>query len=368
MDRTSLELQKDILEGLEDAFRALPAALGLSIDHRIHPPQLSPGGAYDAELEISTGRSSAILIVEIKRTVFPRDVRDLAWRLRSSGVGSSTSAGQPIKPLVAAQSISEGARQALIDMNIGYFDTGGSLYLILPEAHVYIDRPPPKTARRHVRGLFSGKRARVVHAILASNRDALSVKGIAEMAEVSPGTASETLTALERMGWLDATGSGPAKLRHLSDPSGLLDEWRKELDTKAQRLDKRRYYVGSINVAELRDKLASACDALQLDYALTSEIAAQHYAPHLSSLSRVTCRLAMNTLSDELLKSLGAKQVTEGANLEIIDTKDAAEFIARQRIDSAWYASPVQVYLDLLRGEGRSRDAAEHLRREVLRY
>lgn len=368
MDRTSLEFEKEILDGLEDAFRDLPGALGLSIDYRTHPPQLSSSGHYDAELEVSAGRSSAILIVEIKRTVFPRDVRDLAWRLRGSGVGNTTSAGQPIKPLVAAQSISEGARQALIGMDIGYFDTSGSLYLILPEAHVFIDRPPPKAARKPVRGLFSGKRARVVLAILASDGNGLSVKGIAEMADVSPGTASETLTALERMEWLDATGSGPTKMRHLIDASGLLDEWRKELDTKAHRLEKRRYYVGGTTVAKLRDELASRCDALGLHYALTGEIAAQHYAPHLSSLSRVTCRLASSTRSDELLKLLAAKPVTEGANLEIIETPGSAEFIARQWSDGAWYASAIQVYLDLLRGEGRSRDAAEHLRHEVLRY
>jgi len=38
----------------------------------------------------------------------------------------------------------------------------------------------------------------------------------------------------------------------------------------------------------------------------------------------------------------------------------------RERISDAWLASPVQVYLDLLRGEGRAKEMAEHLRKERL--
>jgi len=40
----------------------------------------------------------------------------------------------------------------------------------------------------------------------------------------------------------------------------------------------------------------------------------------------------------------------------------------RQQVGGVWLASPIQVYLDLLRGEGRTKEMAEHLRRERLGF
>jgi hypothetical protein len=33
-----------------------------------------------------------------------------------------------------------------------------------------------------------------------------------------------------------------------------------------------------------------------------------------------------------------------------------------------WLASPIQIYLDLLRGEGRSKEMAEHFREERIGF
>ena len=60
--------------------------------------------------------------------------------------------------------------------------------------------------------------------------------------------------------------------------------------------------------------------------------------------------------------------VTEGANLAIIETKSTGELLFREQVDGVWLASPVQVYLDLLRGEGRAKEMAEHLRREMMGF
>jgi len=56
--------------------------------------------------------------------------------------------------------------------------------------------------------------------------------------------------------------------------------------------------------------------------------------------------------------------VSEGANLAVIEAKSAGDLLFRERVGGVWLASPIQVYLDLLRGEGRAKEMAEHLRRE----
>ncbi|MDP2222604.1 MAG: hypothetical protein Q8K34_20795, partial [Hydrogenophaga sp.] len=59
---------------------------------------------------------------------------------------------------------------------------------------------------------------------------------------------------------------------------------------------------------------------------------------------------------------------TEGANLAVIETKSAGELLFRERQEGLWLASPIQIYLDLLRGEGRSKEMAEHFRKERIGF
>ena len=58
----------------------------------------------------------------------------------------------------------------------------------------------------------------------------------------SPATVSQLLVSLERLGWVESKGHGPAKQRRLRDPSALLDAWAK-FTINARPLSLRRYYV-----------------------------------------------------------------------------------------------------------------------------
>jgi hypothetical protein len=96
-----------------------------------------------------------------------------------------------------------------------------------------------------MRSLFSGRRAQVQHALLVRNRDWFGVTALAQQALVSPATASQVLSELERFDWLVARGQGPAKERHLREPAALLDAWVKQLAT-IRPPTLRRYYVPGI--------------------------------------------------------------------------------------------------------------------------
>jgi hypothetical protein len=214
-----------------------------------------------------------------------------------------------------------------------------------------------------VRALFRGKSSQVFHALL-HRRDAwFGVKELAELAQVSSATASETLTALERLDWASSRGQGPSKERRLSDPTALLDEWKRQvLAARPQGI--RRYYVPGIGANELPERLDSVSEGSDLEYVITQEAAAQAYAPFLSTISRVACRMSPGPAANAALSRLEARVVTEGANLIVIETKSQAEFLFRERHGLMWLANPVQVYLDLLRAGGRAQEMAEHLRRE----
>src|SRR5690606_14688653 len=116
-------------------------------------------------------------------------------------------------------------RDILREEGVGFYDLGGTLYIPAKQAFVFIDRPAPRKKARAFDSIFQGQKARVVHAVFERRHDWLSVKQVAEETEVSPATASATLTEMERREWVDVEGAGPSKLRRLRSPRPLLDAW-----------------------------------------------------------------------------------------------------------------------------------------------
>lgn len=317
----------------------------------------------DAKIHLNVAGKSIVLLVEAKKSVYPRDVRQVLWQFRA--LHQLPHADE--QPLLIAESLSPGAKELLREQRVGYYDSGGSLFLPASGAYVYIDKPPPKTLEKSVRSLFSGRRAQVLHALLVHHRDWFGVTEVAEQAQVAPSTASDVLSQLDRLDWLVSRGQGPGKERHLREPGALLDAWAKQLAVlRAPAL--RRYYVPGMKSDALIDRLGQVLDAHQVGYALSYEAAAQRYAPFLSGISQVRTRLLPSAGADAAIAELDARVVSEGANLVVIEVKSAGELLFRQKIDGVWLASSIQVYLDLLRGEGRAKEMAEHLRHERIGF
>ncbi len=350
---------EQLLDGFLNALRGLPdvqAALS-------EVPRLYGGHrGYDAQADIWAGEQPATLLIELKKTLYPRDVRQVLWQLRDfAGQRSQSGEGQQTVPVLVARSISPGAKDLLKDEQVGYYDSGGSLFLPAGNVYVYVDKPPPKSLSKTIRSLFSGRRAQVLHAVLMRHGDWFRVKEIAEQAQVSPATSSQALTELERLDWVVSRGKGPGKERQLQEPGTLLDAWAKQLMVMRPPA-MRRYFVPSVRVEGLVEKFAKACAAHKAEYAITHEAAGQRYAPFLSNYSQVRCRLLAEPAAGEVIGALDARLVDQGANLEIIDVNSTGELLFRQRMKGTWLASPVQVYLDLMRSQGRAKELAQHLR------
>jgi hypothetical protein len=78
--------------------------------------------------------------------------------------------------------------------------------------------------------------------------------------------------------------------------------------------------------------------------------------------------LPIGSAVDAALTVLGARAVTEGANLLVIDAQSPGDLFFRQRVNGVWLASPIQTYLDLVRAEQRAAALAEHLRQERIGF
>ena len=356
----SITTERNLLDGLLETLRGLPETrANLS---GIEQLGRSDWG-IDALIDLWVGGNAATLLIEIKKTLYPRDIQQALWRIQNFVDRTPQSVY-----FFVAQSISPGAKDLLREERVGYYDSGGSLFLFAANIYIHVDKPPPKSMSKSIRSLFSGRRAQVLQAVLMWQRgDWIRVKDVAEKARVSPSTASQVLTELERFDWMASRGQGPSKERQLRDPSALLDSWVNQL-VVTRPLVMRRYFVPSMHVEDLLEKFSEVCAEKRAEYAITHEAAGQRYAPFLSTISQVRCRMLAGPAADEALSALDVRFVDRGANLAIIEVKSSNELLFRQLVNRTWLANPVQVYLDLMRSEGRSRDLAIHLRSVTLGF
>ena len=358
-------IEGQLLDGLLEALRELPDAQA-----EVGGVQ-QPGGrdrGHDAQVDLRVGRKAVTLLIEMKKDVYPRDVRQVLWQLRDSArKWAHPEEKREAAFFLMARSISPGAKELLRNERVGYYDSGGSLFLPADYIYVYVDKPPPKSLSRSMRSVFSGRRAQVLHAVLLRNREWFGVKDIANQARVSPATASQVLTELEKFDWVVSRGQGPGKERHLQEPSALLDAWVNQ-QAVMRPLSMRRYFVPAARGEGLVERLAEVCDASKAEYAITHEAAGQRYAPFLSTVSQVRCRQLDGPAADRALDALDARVVDQGANLAVIEVKSPGELLFREFVNGIWLAGVVQVYLDLMRSEGRAKEMAKHLRHERIGF
>lgn len=365
---SGLIAEREPVERFLETLQALPQ---LTDQSEMEPTTLrfaEPGQPYDAQVELRLFEKTLTLLIEAKSILYPRDARLALWRLQEFiARWNGKPSAHEVVPVLIADLISPGAKKLLRDERAGYFDSGGSLFLYASGTYLYVEKPAPKQESRLIRSVFTGRRAQVLHAILTRREGPFKVTALAEEAKVSPATASQVLQELERFEWVVSRGRGPHKVRYLLEPAALLDAWAKQAATRrAQAM--RRLYVPLTRADELVERMGRVLAGHAVEYEITHEAAGQRYAPFLSSVSRVQCRLLAGREADQAIEELGARVVSQGTNLAVIDAKSLGELLFRQRLNGIWLASPIQVYLDLLRSKGRAKEMAEHLRRERIGF
>lgn len=345
----------------------------------VHEEALEPAitgarGRPDATLTVRLAHRELRVIVQCKRALYPRDAREALWNLhsyRSAQAAHQEPGTRNQEPgaevLIAAGTISEGAREFLRSEGAAYFQAGGTLFFQTPGIYIDFERPAPKSSLRTIKSLFTGRRAKVVHAILHSRDRMWGTLELAKSAQVSPGTASQVLNELEQQEWAEAKGKGPRKTRWIGNPGRLLDAWLQQVKSEPPTPLRRYFVPAKDNTVLLRD-LAEAFEEAGVEYALTHEAAANQYSPFLTHVAQVRARVRPGPALDRALGTLKAREVSEGANLALIDDPDGGTLLFREKIAGAWLASPYRVYLDLLavEGQGRGKELAQHLRHEKI--
>ena len=356
-------IDQKLLASLQNSFADIPEAL---IDDLSQENET--GGRFRHAVIIRTmvGDRPLDFVAETRGDLYPRDAREAVWQIKRRQKELKSS-NRHYFPMIVAQSVSDGARAFLREENVAYHDLSGSLYFSADDVFVLIEKPKSRRAKRRDANVFQGSRAQVLHALVARPGEWVAGTEIAADAGVSPATVSQTFKHLERRDWLEVKGEGPAKRRLLTRPDALLDAWRDSVlaGPKARRS---RYYVPRKKPEEMARQIRQEASGANFYLEFTGQFAAQSYAPFLSSVSDLAVRVHGKQDLERLLSILGARKVSEGANLIVIDARSKKRSRKRNEADERLLATPLQVYLDLLEDHGRSKEMAEHLRSQKLAW
>jgi hypothetical protein len=340
----------------------LCAALAEATDGQIVARQaehrVGEGHRGDLLLTLLAGGESADIAVETLRHAYPRDIREAVWKLDEYKLASRQ---ENLITLVAAESLSPGARELLRKRGISYFERNGNLYLRWRHWLINIQRPEQTSARKEITTLFTGSRERVVHALLMHRKDWLTGSELAQMAHTSSYTCSMVLQELERREWCESSGAGRTLRRQLTKPRQLLDAWAEHWTKRKEQ--RSRWYMFAERPDLILTQLTHEMDkaGVSFDWAFTGTAAANVYAPLLTRVDAAEI-IVPPAHAERLAKTLNLKPADKGANVTLVE-RDGASLLFRDVLPaySSCFATPFILYLDLLDGRGRNKELAQHV-------
>lgn len=301
------------------------------------------------------------LIIEYKESGQPRNVRLAASHLRRVLAGTPT----PHLGIFIAPFISPASRALLAEEGLGWLDLAGNARISLPRLHLEITKTDhdPFATKRELRSLFYPKSARLLKKLLIHPGRSWWVAELQEEAQVSLGQVSNVRKALIDREWAVADKGGGL---HLTQPEALLDAWRDSGINKPEVLMQGYTLLHGQN-------LQAALEAAYADAAKQSAkllLAANSVARRMAPLLRTAGEFlyADQAGLDILKEKLQLQYAPQGANITVYKAADEGLWLEPQAIPFCAIAGTdrVQTYLDLLTGGERSREAAEHWRKEMI--
>ena len=351
---TTMKLSRDELEQkAEEAVRSCLEGVPFVKIEGIERERDFKGYRADLVTTVNTPAGTRYIVAEVRTVGQPRVAREAINQLWRNW------AKQPdVVPVFMAPYVSSKAAEICKQDNTGYVDLAGNCRICLD--NLFIERegkPNPFAEKRGLRTLFSPKSSRVLRVLLANPGEAWKVQGLAKEAGVSLGLAANVKKCLEDREWVRKTGKGLV----LREPEKLLMEWAESYSFRKNRV---RDFYSLKSISDLEADLAVMCLDRKLRYALTGFSASARLAPMVRSPRMMAY---VENLSNEMIVSLGLKEVTSGANVTLMEPYDDGVYYGAREIGGVRVASSVQVYLDLKGFRGRGEEAAAKLLEEVIR-
>ena len=386
-DKPDLPMEDEILHRVTQILeRALE---GRAVLKRVPGASRRRGGP-DAAFEIVPSFKSdpdrQVLLVETVRLASPARLRTVLSRVLDHIPSPSA------KVLVVVPYMSPEAASVCKQAGALFIDLCGNRYLDLPPwLLIDVSGNPNQFRRHHISGAFSRKGSRVTRALLARREPPWSQKELSGVVGLSEGYTSKVVGALAREG-LVRQRHGSIEVTAFDE---LLEAWQAR--SKIGPGDRTPAYFWGRTRPAAEHLLAQHLATIpELRFAFTGPSAAYELAPHADY--RISGLYTSRPLTEEELDRHEIKLVDEGENLWLVVARDEGVFQFGSRAEGMpgggpfcyeWIrdgnvvhagdttgtrptkvgvpiVSAVQTYIDLRSFPGRSREAAEELKRRLL--
>lgn len=337
-----------------EALRILRDVPGVTVEAA---PGTTRGRRGDAVLRY--GRASEPVALEVKRQANAATAWQLVQRAQTAPAGNLL--------LVAAATTAE-AREILERHGIAVVDGYGNAHVELPGLVLHTEgrRRRGDVARPQSRARLAGKGGVAAQALLLDPDRAWKVQALAREARISVGLAHRVLSRLEAEGLVAAEGAGPRRVRHVVDPTALLDLWAEENTDRAVRR------VGAYRLArdprELAGAVSAALGEAGIEHALTGAAAAARIAPFVTAVPVTEIWVDSLASVDESVAVSDAEAAETGYNLTFVQGRGDEPLAFRRQVEGAWIVNPLRLFYDLRNDPRRGREQADHLRQEVIGF
>jgi hypothetical protein len=275
----------------------------------------------------------------------------------------------PERPLLLiAENTTAEARKILEDNGIALVDGLGNAHMELPGLMFHIEGRR-RTSERDRKPLpptrLSRKAGVVAQALLLNPTREWTVQDLAEEADVSPGLAHRVLARLDADGIVATEGAGPARVRHVVNPTALLDLWAEE---QVDHPIRNYGYLLAQTPQQLIGMLDENLEAARIDHAVTGAAAANLLAPFVTAIPIVDIWVTSTAAPEEIHAGAKTDPVSQGHNVVFLQAKDETPLVFHRQVDEVTLANPFRVYADLQRDPRRGREQADHLRERVIGF
>jgi hypothetical protein len=245
---------------------------------------------------------------------------------------------------------------------ISWLDLSGNADISAPGLRIFIQGRPNlfKSAGRPS-SPFAPKGSRIARLLLMHPGRPMSQREIAHEAEMDEGFTSRIVSRLESDGLIARTDDGRVLV---PNPNLLLDSWREAFDFQKNPIAKGHMAARSSD--EILKNLSTLLKKRNVRHAATGLSAAWLYTRFVGFR---TVTFYLDSFSSiDILTSAGFRKEQPGANVWIVIPKDEGVFQGLNQLEGIPCVHPVQVYLDLSGHPERAKEAADHIRRELLKW
>lgn len=342
---------------LHQALRQVTARLAELLDvapSEIRNHQDRRMSAADAVIEIA----GTTFVVEYKGSgsTAPVSAAIELVRMHASAVGPRA------VPLVVVPFMGPVGRRRCEDAQVAWLDLSGNARIYAPGIRVLVEGQPNQfKSRGRPPSAFAPKSARISRWLLMHPRQPVKQREIAQATSMDEGFTSRIISRLEEDDLVTRGQDGGIRPR---DPDLLLDAWRESYAFSMHLII--QGHLAARSGEEALRLLAEGLQGRKMRYAATG-LAAAWLMTKFAGFRLVTMYVTERP-APETLERLGFREEARGANVWIVIPKDEGVFQGADERDGVVCVHPVQAFLDLKDQPERAKEAAEHLRAELLKW